>query len=430
MIPLATLALALVMLLTGLAPVVDRAAWPQWGGPARNFVRTEVDAGELATTWPAEGPRRLWQRPLGEGYSAIVTDGRTLYTLFRDGTADVAIALDAATGRTIWETRYEAPFVETCSERLGPVPRAAPLIAGDRLITTSAGGLMTSLDRHTGRVQWHLDLVAKAADAVRACGYSASPLAFDDLIITTAGGPGRGVVAVKAASGALAWQAQDFQNGYSSPLLIDLDGQPEVVVFTYGEVSGLDPRTGALDWTVPHAADQGVNVATPIWGGDNLLFVSSAYNGGSRVLRLSRTDRTGTPPRGGRVKVEEVWANRRVRIHFGNAIRDGKRVYASNGDFGAAPFAAIDIGTGDMLWRDRSVARSTLVGVAGKDGMLLVLLDEDGTLVLAAPGDAGLEVRARASVLGARAWTAPTLSGTTLYLRDLKQIVALDLARR
>ena len=62
--------------------------------------------------------------------------------------------------------------------------------------------------------------------------------------------------------------------------------------------------------------------------------------------------------------------------------------------------------------------------------MLLVLLDEDGTLVLAAPGDAGLEVRARASVLGARAWTAPTLSGTTLYLRDLKQIVALDLARR
>ncbi len=385
---------------------------------------------EFATTWPAEGPRRLWQRPLGEGYSSIVTDGRTLYTLFRDGTADVAIALDAATGRTVWETRYEAPFVETCSERLGPVPRAAPLIAGDRLITTSAGGLMTSFDRHTGKRQWHVDLVAQAADAVRACGYSASPLAFEDLIITTAGGPGRGVVAVKAASGVIAWQSQDFQNGYSSPLLIDLDGQPEVVVFTYAEVSGLDPRTGALDWSVPHASDQGVNVATPVWGRDNLLFVSSAYNGGSRVIRLSRSGRHGAPPQGGNVKVEEVWANRRVRIHFGNAIRDGKRIYASNGDFGAAPFAAIDIATGDMIWRDRSVARSTLVGVAGKDGMLLVLLDEDGTLVLATPGEAGLQVHARASVLGARAWTAPTLSGTTLYLRDLKQIVALDLARR
>ena len=40
---------------------------------------------------------------------------------------------------------------------------------------------------------------------------------------------------------------------------------------------------------------------------------------------------------------------------------------------------------------------------------------------------AGLTVHAKASVLGARAWTAPTLGGTTLYVRDFKQIVALDL---
>jgi len=95
------------------------------------------------------------------------------------------------------------------------------------------------------------------------------------------------------------------------------DGQPELVVFTYGEVSGLNPRTGNLEWSVPHASEQGVNVATPVWGPGNLLFVSSAYNGGSRVLRLSRSD--------GQVSVAEVWANRRVRIHFGNAVRDGNR---------------------------------------------------------------------------------------------------------
>jgi len=406
--------------LTGILPTSDRSAWPQWGGPTRNFV---VDARELATSWPNDGPRRIWQRPIGEGYSSIVTDGRTLYTLVRDGSADVAIALDAATGSTVWEARYEAPFIETCSERLGPVPRAAPLIAGDRLITTSAGGLMNSFDRQTGRPQWSVNLLAPAADAVRACGYSASPLVFEDLIITTAGGPGRGVVAVKAASGEIAWHSQDFQNGYSSPLLIDLDGQPELVVFTYGEVSGLDPKTGALDWTVAHVSEQGVNVATPVWGSDNLLFVSSAYNGGSRVLRLSRPDSKITQ---GKVKVEEVWANRRVRVHFGNAVRLGTRIYASNGDFGAAPFAAIDITTGDMVWRDRSVSRSTLVGAGDK----LLILDEDGTLVLATPGDAGLVVHAKASALSARAWTAPTLSGTTLYLRDLKQIVALDLSGR
>ena len=62
--------------------------------------------------------------------------------------------------------------------------------------------------------------------------------------------------------------------------------------------------------------------------------------------------------------------------------------------------------------------------------MLLVLLDEDGNLVLATPSDTGLVVHAKAGVLSARAWTAPTLSGTTLYLRDLEQIVALDLSGR
>jgi outer membrane protein assembly factor BamB len=165
----------IVALLNAFAPASDKTAWPQWGGPSRNFV---VDDRDLATTWPAGGPRRLWQRPLGEGFSAIVTDGRTLYTLFRDGAADVAIALDAATGATVWQTRYDAPFNETCSERLGPVPRAAPLIAGDRLVTTSAGGLMNSFDRQTGRLIWTVNLLAQNADEVRACGYAASPLAF------------------------------------------------------------------------------------------------------------------------------------------------------------------------------------------------------------------------------------------------------------
>ena len=94
----------------------------------------------------------------------------------------------------------------------------------------------------------------------------------------------------------------------------------------------------------------GVNVATPIWGDDHLLFVSSAYDGGSRVLKLART--------GDRVSVEEVWANQRVRIHFGNAVRLGGRLYASNGDIGSAPFAAIDITTGEMaLARSQRDAR-------------------------------------------------------------------------
>jgi outer membrane protein assembly factor BamB len=390
------------------------SGWPQWGGPSRNFIAPDAS---LSETWPAAGPRTLWRRPLGDGFSAIVSDGTTLYTLYRDGDSDVVAAIDAADGRTVWEARYAAKFNETCSERLGQAPRAAPLIAGDRLVTVSAGAQMNSFDRRTGTLQWTAELVPATSDAQKPCGYASSPVLYGSSLITTAGGPGRGVVAIDVETGKERWAAHDFMNGYSSPLVIDLDGRPEVIVFTAAEVSGLDPETGRLEWTQPHAADFGVNVALPIFGDGNLLFVSSAYNGGSRVLKLAR--------HGASVSVQEIWANKRVRIHFGNAVRLGDRIYASNGDFGSAPFAAVDIWTGDMVWRERAVARATLIAV----GKRLVILDEDGKLTLATPTETGLTVQAQSQVFTGRSWTVPTLLGTRLFARDRKEIVALELGR-
>jgi outer membrane protein assembly factor BamB len=289
-------------------------------------------------------------------------------------------------------------------------------VAGDRLITVSAGGSMNSFDRRTGERQWTTPLVKAASDA-KPCGYSTSPLLYRGVLLTMAGGDGRGIVALDPASGRELWAAQDFANGYSSPLLIDVDGRPELVAFTAGEISGLDPATGTLEWSVGHPADYGVNVAMPVWGSDGLLFVSSAYNGGSRVLKLTR--------RGGRVVVEERWAHKRVRSHFGNVVRIGGRVYLANGDFGAAPLVAVDVSTGETLWRDRTVPRPSLLAV----GQQLLALGEDGVLVLATPGDQGLTVNGRAQVFTGTSWTPPALVGTRLFLRDRKEIVALELGR-
>jgi hypothetical protein len=46
----------------------DGLPWLQWGGPHRNF-QTEA---KLPDAWPAAGPKILWRRPLGEGYSSIL----------------------------------------------------------------------------------------------------------------------------------------------------------------------------------------------------------------------------------------------------------------------------------------------------------------------------------------------------------------------
>ena len=82
--------------------------WPQWGGPGRDFKSASKG---LSTSWPAGGPRKLWTRPLGEGHSSIVADAGRLYTMYREGERESVVALDAATGRTLWEHTYAAPYL-------------------------------------------------------------------------------------------------------------------------------------------------------------------------------------------------------------------------------------------------------------------------------------------------------------------------------
>jgi hypothetical protein len=104
-------------------------------------------------------------------------------------------------------------------------------------------------------------------------------------------------------------------------------------------------------------------------------------------------------------------------------IRLGDRAFASSGDFGPAFMTAVDLKTGEVLWQDRTFARAQLLHADDK----LIILDEDGRLWLAAPSPRGLNVLARAPILENLSWTPPTLVGTTLYARDRRNIVAVDL---
>jgi outer membrane protein assembly factor BamB len=385
--------------------------WPQWGGPDRNFKSASTG---LAATWPANGPRQLWSRPLGEGHSAVCVHAGTLFTMYSRGEQEVVVALAADTGRTRWEYRYDAPTRGMDYEE-GKGPHATPLVAGGRVFAVGATGKLHALDEGTGKVAWSHDLWGKMGGTKLDQGYSCSPCAYKDTVIVTVGGPGRAVVAFRQKDGSVAWKKHDFTPSPSSPLLIDVDGQRQLVVFLSGEVVGLDPDSGELLWRHPHATRWGLNISTPVWGEGNLLFCSSAYDGGSRVLRLTR--------KGGKTAVEELWSGRRMRVHLGNAVRVGEHIYGSSGDFGATFFTAVEVRTGAVAWQVRLPRASVLWA----DGRLLIL-DESGQLSLATVSPAGMKVHSRAAVLTARAWTVPTLVGKTLYLRDRKVLVALDLA--
>jgi outer membrane protein assembly factor BamB len=391
----------------GAAPGSE-ANWTQWGGPNRNF--TAPSSG-LARSWPDSGPVERWRRPLGDGYSTILVENQRLYTMYRRGDQDVVVALDAGTGKTIWEHAYDAPFSDDYWLQQGPGPRATPLIVGDRIFTVGGDTELRALDKSSGTLAWRHNLIADYGATLRVRGYSCSPIAYGDTVILFAGGDGQAIMAFDQATGEVAWKAVDDANGHASPLIVDVDGQDQLIAFLFGRIVGVSPADGRLFWSQPHTPEYGINASTPVYGPDDILFFSAAYGGGSRALRLARGAAT------------ELWYDNRMRVQFGTAIRVGDVVYGSSGDFGPIPFTAVDVHTGDILWRDRSVGKSSFVLA---DGMF-VMVDEDGRLLLASPGDEGLNVHAEAQVLESIAWTAPTVVGTTAYLRDRKEIVALEL---
>jgi len=387
--------------------------WPQWGGPHRNF-KSEVTG--LANSWPAAGPKKLWSRPLGDGYSAIAVDGGVLYTMYRTLNDENVLAADASTGKTLWEYRYDAHFRPGMGMENGSGPHSTPLVTEKGVFAIGILGNLVSLDKKTGKLKWSHSLYNEFHGTFFDRGYAPSPIAYRNMVIVKAGGEGNSFVAFDQSTGQVAWNTkQKFANAPGSPILINLDGQDQLVAQMSDDVVGLDPTNGWVLWTYPHSTSWGLNISTPVWGDDHLLFVSSAYNGGSLVIRLTRQN--------GKTVAEQVWSHNRMRVHFSTVIRVGGYVYGSSGDFGPAPLTAIDVKTGKVAWQDRAFAKANFIYADGK----FIVVDEDGNLALADFSPKGLKVLSRVALLQSNAWTVPSLAGTRLFIRDRNTMMALDL---
>jgi outer membrane protein assembly factor BamB len=388
--------------------------WLLWGGSDRNFVTSWTG---LADAWPPSGPKKLWSRPLGDGYSPIAVEDNRLYTGYRRGSSDVIVALDAATGKTIWEYAYENQFENSWNE-VAPGPYSMPQVVGNRLITASGTGKIHSLDKQTGKPVWSHDLYREFGGTRLGFGYSCHALPYKDSVILLAGGRGSAVVAFDQGDGRVLWKANSFENAHSSPLLIQVDGQPQVVALGAREVISFSPDDGRLLWRHDHPTQHGLAVSTPVWMPGNLLFIASAYSSGSRMLELKQA--------GGKTTVKELWFKPRLQLHFGSAIfRDG-HLYFSEGYNGPSLLTALEPRSGAVKWQQRAFSKAQLVYAEGK----LVVLDQDGTLGLVRVNWQKYEELARLpNLLQSLAWTPPTLAGTRLFARDRKTIVALDLAK-
>ena len=127
------------------------ADWPQFLGPNRNGVYLGTD---LAESWPEAGPRVIWQKTLGHGFSGPVVADHKLILFHRLADNETVECLDARTGSNIWSFAYPTHYQDDFGFDDGP--RATPTINEGRVYTFGAEGMLHCLDFENGKELWRL----------------------------------------------------------------------------------------------------------------------------------------------------------------------------------------------------------------------------------------------------------------------------------
>ena len=409
------LVLGLALTLTSSSQSAQAEDWPQWAGPTRDFKVSLAD--DLSETWPESGLKQLWRQPLGLGYSSIAVVGERLYTMDREADTERIVCLSTVDGKTLWAFSYEAPHLDGMRTGYGTGPHGTPLVIDGRLFVVGTTGLLHALNAEDGSLLWQKDLWGELGGTFLVRGYASSPIALGDSVIVTVGGEGQGFMAFDRGSGKELWRGTTFDNSQSSPVLVDVGTADQtdliLVAFVNNEIVAADPNSGKELWRVEHKSGAAYNITTPVFDPKNHhLFISSAYGGGTRALKISRAG------------AEELWHTGRMKIQFTNIVWLDGFLYGTTGNVGTVILAGVDAGDGKMLWKDRQIRRSQLLDLG--QGRLLAL-SEDGELILARPNAQGVEILSQTSLGESKTWTIPTVIHDRMYLRNEGMISAYSL---
>jgi outer membrane protein assembly factor BamB len=392
---------------------VETAAWPGFRGLHRDSVLAGVT---IDPDWSANPPREIWRRPVGPGWSSFVLAGNRLCTMEQRDDEEVVACYDASSGEPIWLHAYAARFWEAMG---GPGPRATPAYHDGRLYTLGATGVLNCLDAPTGKPSWTRNIADDTGAPLPTWAFSSSPLVVDHLVVVhaPAATKGRALAAFDLVSGEPRWFGDAAGASYSSPHLATLDGVRQIVMITGEGVSGFDIGSGARLWRhVWPPSTGGDRVVQPAIVDDGGALLIGTLDGGTRKVAVSR-DASGN------WTTNEVWTSRGLKSYYNDLVVHRGTVYG----FDRNILAAIDLETGERVWKGGRYGNGQLLLLADQD--LLLVLSEQGELALVRATPNRYEEIARVPALDGKTWNHPILVDGVIYLRNSEEAAAYRLAR-
>lgn len=377
----------------------------QWRGPSRDGV---VSGVTVPSSWP-ETLQQQWKIAIGTGYATPLVVGERVYQFSRLGDNETMTALDAATGRVIWQAGYPAPFtMNPATKQHGPGPKSTPIFFDGRLYSIGMTGTVTAWDAATGKRVWQKP---GTGPEMLYTTHAFSPLVDEGRVIFHVGGNDKGALtAFDLASGDVRWAWAGDGPGYASPVVATMDGTRQLITPTQTKIVGVDASTGALLWERPLIHQFVSNAITPLVAGRTIIVAGTGPLFAFAVAR-----------RGTQWTTEELWENADVPLRYTTPVASGDTLFGFSGR-NSGEYYALDSRSGRTLWT--SEGRQAPHASLARAGDWLFSLESDGELVVARASRTGFEPVRRYVVAASETWAQPAISGNRVFVKDVASLTS------
>ena len=411
----------LTLLLTALIAAPAFADWPQFLGPTGDGIAAPQE--KIAKSFPAEGPKELWQISLADGYSSPAVLGGKVYLLDRpgEGATEKFMVLDLATGREEWSVEYESqPY-----KKIYGVTRTTPAVDGTMAYTIGVKGDVTAYDLAGKKIAWQKSLVKDFGARHDGFGFAASPVLLGDrLIVDTKGSPTSGIVALDKKTGAQVWASEPFGDKldtHATPVVTTIDNVQQIMVMHMGTLVGISAADGKILWKYewPGVVQQ---ISNPLHIGNGRIFLMTSHKLGCAMLDVKRT--------GDQWQVTEVFKDKRSGALLSNAIFYKGFIYTNASDKYKLQCLDPD---GNVKWEGKSPGNTTIIIV---DGNIVMMQGRTGIISLVEASPEGYKELASTKVFepakgDTKELLAPlVVASGKLLVRDLVALKCLDISAK
>lgn len=408
------------------AALVSPVVWGQYSEFASqnsSFAGKEILPEQPTEWW--KSLKTVWTVPVGKGWSSVVLTESRVFTQEQLKEQDCVTCRSLETGALIWSVPHSAdPYRSPYG---GDGPRSTPAICS---VQTESGGVRQAviavgpretvlcLAAVTGEQIWGHDLSKLGMGDALPHGLSGSPLIVGDLVIV---GCSRSqapcLVALSLQSGEKVWEVgTDWKASYASPILADVCGVRQIVYHAGPGAIGVNPETGAVLWKYEWSNQHQTNASVPLLvdPGEGVLAITSGYGTGVALIKVVPDSANGW-------SVTTQWTSNDLRTKFSSCCLFGDQIVGLDDGI----LASLNLGTGQRLWKKGRYR----FGQNLKIGNDLMVLTEEGDLVIVSPESKGPREQFRIPVLKGKCWSSPVFVNGELIIRNDEAMVRLTTSR-